>query len=160
MAHRLDPAAKTSFGKVFVPARGSGVYLSTRPRVRRWLDRLGFVGFSSSVFTWGLVRGLQGVTLRLDLFVVLIVLVVVAALDPPVVALLPTASLAIPLAVVSSVAFTVRVHDAAIGAVDGIGWGWLFVPLVVPLYTLAAVKAVSEYPLSWNGEWYHVDKST
>lgn len=74
------------------------------------------------------------------------------------VALLPTAGLAIPLAVVSTVTLIVRMHDAAIGVVEGVGWGWLFVPLVLPLYRLVAVKAVSEYTFCWESEWYHVEK--
>ena len=48
--------------------------------------------------------------------------------------------------------------DARAGIVDTVGWRWLLVPLVFPLYSLAALKSLVEYLFSWDGEWYRVAK--
>jgi hypothetical protein len=32
--------------------------------------------------------------------------------------------------------------------------------LLLPVYSLSAIKAVFEYVVSWDGEWYHVTKDT
>jgi GT2 family glycosyltransferase len=66
--------------------------------------------------------------------------------------------LALPVATLASAALALRVHDARVGRLDGIGFGWLLAPAVLPLYGLVAVKATVEYPLSWGGEWYSVAK--
>ena len=56
------------------------------------------------------------------------------------------------------VSLAVRLLDARAGNVDGVGVGWLLVPVAIPLYSLAAIKGVVEYPTSWEGEWYRVSK--
>ncbi|MFB6142855.1 MAG: glycosyltransferase family 2 protein [Halorientalis sp.] len=63
-----------------------------------------------------------------------------------------------PVAAVVAVTGLVRVHDWRTGAVDGLGWAWLLVPLVFPLYSLTAIKAVVEYLSTWDGGWYRVEK--
>jgi cellulose synthase/poly-beta-1,6-N-acetylglucosamine synthase-like glycosyltransferase len=63
-----------------------------------------------------------------------------------------------PVTVAIGVALTLRSIDAWRGHVDGVGWTWLLVPLVFPIYSLAAIKAVIEYPFTWDGEWYRVEK--
>jgi cellulose synthase/poly-beta-1,6-N-acetylglucosamine synthase-like glycosyltransferase len=63
-----------------------------------------------------------------------------------------------PIAVAAGVALALRTIDAWRGHVDGVGWTWLLVPLVFPIYSLAAIKAVIEYPFTWDGEWYRVEK--
>ena len=57
-----------------------------------------------------------------------------------------------------AVALAVRLLDVRTGNVDGVGLGWLLVPFVIPLYSLAALKGFVEYPISWEGEWYRVSK--
>jgi cellulose synthase/poly-beta-1,6-N-acetylglucosamine synthase-like glycosyltransferase len=51
-----------------------------------------------------------------------------------------------------------RLLDVHVGVVDSIGFTWLLVPLTLPLYSLAAIKGIVEYPLSWQGEWFRVQK--
>ncbi|WP_336003190.1 glycosyltransferase [Halorientalis halophila] len=63
-----------------------------------------------------------------------------------------------PLLVVIGVTAAVRVHDWRSGAVDRLGWAWLVVPVIVPLYSLTAIKAVVEYCYGWDGDWYSVEK--
>jgi cellulose synthase/poly-beta-1,6-N-acetylglucosamine synthase-like glycosyltransferase len=53
---------------------------------------------------------------------------------------------------------TVRLHDWRSGAVDRLGWAWTVVPVVFPLYSLTAIKAVLEYVFAADTGWYHVRK--
>ena len=55
-------------------------------------------------------------------------------------------------------ALALRAYDARAGRLDGIGVGYLLMPAVLPLYSLAGIKAVVEYLLTWDGEWYSVAK--
>ncbi|MFB6150698.1 MAG: glycosyltransferase family 2 protein [Haloarculaceae archaeon] len=64
----------------------------------------------------------------------------------------------VPLVAVTLVTLLVRAADVALGVADDLGFVWLLAPLVFPLYSLAAIKAVLEYLFSWEGEWYHVVK--
>jgi len=64
----------------------------------------------------------------------------------------------LPVAVVVTASTLLRLHDWRTGAVDGLGWAWLVVPVVLPLYSLTAIKAVLEYVFSWDGSWYSVEK--
>jgi len=66
--------------------------------------------------------------------------------------------LALPVATLASAALALRLHDSRIGRLDGVGFGWLLAPAILPLYGLVAVRATVEYPLSWDGEWYSVAK--
>jgi len=57
-----------------------------------------------------------------------------------------------------AVTLATRLLDVRAGVVDRVGVGWLFVPLTLPLYSLAAIKGIVEYPISWEGEWFRVEK--
>ncbi|WP_227134699.1 glycosyltransferase [Halorubellus salinus] len=57
-------------------------------------------------------------------------------------------------------ALALRAYDARAGRLDGLGVGYLLMPAVLPLYSLAGIKAVVEYLLTWDGEWYSVAKGT
>jgi hypothetical protein len=64
----------------------------------------------------------------------------------------------LPAATLVGAALALRIYDAHAGRLDRIGIGYLFVPAVLPMYSLAGIKAVVEYALSWDGEWYSVAK--
>ncbi|WP_459191658.1 glycosyltransferase family 2 protein [Halosimplex sp. J119] len=51
-----------------------------------------------------------------------------------------------------------RLLDAHIGVVDGVGLTWLLMPFALPFFSLAAIKGIVEYPISWEGEWFRVEK--
>ncbi|MFB6073627.1 MAG: glycosyltransferase family 2 protein [Haloarculaceae archaeon] len=63
-----------------------------------------------------------------------------------------------PLLAAVLVTVAVGIVDRRRGAIDTISPLWLFVPVVLPLYSLAALKALIEYLTSWDGEWYRVSK--
>jgi len=67
-------------------------------------------------------------------------------------------ALAATFAVIWGVTLAARILDVRVGVVDGVGIGWLFAPAFLPLYSLAAIKGIVEYPLSWQGEWFRVEK--
>ncbi len=64
----------------------------------------------------------------------------------------------VPLAAIAGVTYLIHWLDHARGTVSRPGWTGLLVPLVLPVYSLAAVKAVFEYLFTWTGEWYRVSK--
>ena len=64
----------------------------------------------------------------------------------------------VPLAAIAGVTYLIHWLDHARGTVSRPGWPGLLVPLVLPVYSLAAVKAVFEYLFTWTGEWYRVSK--
>ena len=55
-------------------------------------------------------------------------------------------------------ALALRAYDTHAGRLDSIGVGYVVMPAVLPLYSLAGIKAIVEYLLSWDGEWYSVAK--
>jgi len=55
-------------------------------------------------------------------------------------------------------ALSLRLYDSAAGRLDDVGVGYVMMPAVLPLYSLAGIKAVVEYTVSWDGEWYSVTK--
>ena len=65
---------------------------------------------------------------------------------------------AVLLGSVWAVTLATRLLDVRAGVVDSVGFGWLVVPLTLPLYSLAAIKGMVEYPISWEGEWFRVEK--
>ncbi|MEF8886731.1 MAG: glycosyltransferase family 2 protein [Haloarculaceae archaeon] len=67
---------------------------------------------------------------------------------------------AVPLLVVAGVAYLVHWVDYRRGLVSRPGWTGLFTPLMLPVYSLSAIKAVFEYLFTWTGEWYSVTKET
>jgi hypothetical protein len=56
------------------------------------------------------------------------------------------------------VTLAARLLDVRAGVVDRVGVGWFFAPVFLPLYSLAAIKGIVEYPISWQGEWFRVRK--
>jgi cellulose synthase/poly-beta-1,6-N-acetylglucosamine synthase-like glycosyltransferase len=66
----------------------------------------------------------------------------------------------LPVAVIVAATASVRALDVRAGTVDHVGWEWLTVPAIFPLYSLTAIKAVIEYLVSWDGQWYSVEKGT
>ncbi|MFB6228731.1 MAG: glycosyltransferase family 2 protein [Halobacteriales archaeon] len=71
-----------------------------------------------------------------------------------------TSWIVLPAATLIASALAVRVYDAHFGRLDGIGVGYLMMPVVLPLYSLAGIKAFVEYVLTWDGEWYSVAKGS
>jgi hypothetical protein len=69
-----------------------------------------------------------------------------------------TSWIILPASTLIASALAVRVYDAHFGRLDGIGVGYLMMPIVLPLYSLAGIKAFVEYVLTWDGEWYSVSK--
>jgi cellulose synthase/poly-beta-1,6-N-acetylglucosamine synthase-like glycosyltransferase len=57
-------------------------------------------------------------------------------------------------------ALALRAYDARAGRLSGLGVGYLLMPAVLPLYSLAGIKAVVEYLFTWDGEWYSVAKGS
>jgi hypothetical protein len=64
----------------------------------------------------------------------------------------------VPLSVIIGVTLAVRAIDYKRGHVESLGWHWLIVPVIFPLYSLTAIKALLEYVVSWDGDWYSVSK--
>jgi cellulose synthase/poly-beta-1,6-N-acetylglucosamine synthase-like glycosyltransferase len=62
------------------------------------------------------------------------------------------------LAVVVAITLAVQIQDFAQGSIDVFGLTWLAIPLLFPLYSLVAIKAIVEYLFTWEGEWYSVSK--
>jgi len=67
-------------------------------------------------------------------------------------------SFLVPLAAIAGVTYLIHWLDHARGTVSRPSWPGLLVPLVLPVYSLAAVRAVFEYLFTWTGEWYQVSK--
>lgn len=65
----------------------------------------------------------------------------------------------LPVITVVGITGLIRCVDYSNGTVERVGWGWLLTPIIFPLYGLVATKALTEYVISWTGEWYHVDKT-
>jgi cellulose synthase/poly-beta-1,6-N-acetylglucosamine synthase-like glycosyltransferase len=63
-----------------------------------------------------------------------------------------------PLAAITLMTLVIHVHDYSRGLVSAPSWYWVLVPLLLPVYSLSALKAVFEYVFSWDGEWYRVSK--
>jgi glycosyltransferase involved in cell wall biosynthesis len=66
----------------------------------------------------------------------------------------------LPASTLIASALAVRLYDAQFGRLDGVGVGYLMMPVVLPLYSLAGIKAFVEYLLTWDGEWYSVAKGS
>ncbi|MFC7132842.1 glycosyltransferase [Salinibaculum sp. GCM10025337] len=63
-----------------------------------------------------------------------------------------------PMAAITGVTLAIHWHDYRRGLVSAPTYVWLLVPLLLPIYSLSAIKAVFEYVFSWSGEWYRVSK--
>lgn len=109
---------------------------SLRPRIR-------------SVLAFGVAAGtVLGNLLMLSLVSKVAILAVIGA----------GYALAVPLVTVAGIALAVRLYDLKHGQVTDVGIGWLLAPLVLPIYSLAGIKGIVEYCVSWDGEWYYVVK--
>ena len=64
----------------------------------------------------------------------------------------------LPVTTLAGTALAVRLHDVVYGRIESIGVGYLLLPAILPVYSLAGIKAVVEYLLTWEGEWYSVAK--
>jgi cellulose synthase/poly-beta-1,6-N-acetylglucosamine synthase-like glycosyltransferase len=64
----------------------------------------------------------------------------------------------LPVATLAGTALAVRLHDVVCGRLEAIGVGYLLLPAILPVYSLAGIKAVVEYLFTWDGEWYSVAK--
>jgi cellulose synthase/poly-beta-1,6-N-acetylglucosamine synthase-like glycosyltransferase len=53
----------------------------------------------------------------------------------------------------------VLVHDLREGHVETLTPSMALVPLIYPAFGLLVVRAAFAYALSWDGEWFEVDKS-
>lgn len=66
--------------------------------------------------------------------------------------------LCLPVATLAVAALAVRLPDITSGRLDHLGVGYLPLLVVLPAYSLAGIKTVVEYLLTWDGEWYSVAK--
>lgn len=64
----------------------------------------------------------------------------------------------LPASTLVGAALALRAYDASRCRLDGLGFGYVLMPVILPLYSLAGTKAFVEYALSWDGEWYSVSK--
>jgi cellulose synthase/poly-beta-1,6-N-acetylglucosamine synthase-like glycosyltransferase len=64
----------------------------------------------------------------------------------------------VPIVAVIVSTAAVHLHDYRTGAVRKLDRHLPAVPLLFPLYGLAALKAVIEYFVSWDGEWYAAER--
>lgn len=51
-----------------------------------------------------------------------------------------------------------RIMDYRKGNANTIGWEAILVPFTLPIFSLITIKAAIEYFISWDGEWFSVDK--
>lgn len=65
---------------------------------------------------------------------------------------------AMPLATLMIISLAYRTRDSLKGEVSGVGKYWMLSPLVYGLYGLIAIKGVTEFLFTWEGEWYHVSE--
>ncbi|MFC6907153.1 glycosyltransferase family 2 protein [Halalkalicoccus tibetensis] len=69
-----------------------------------------------------------------------------------------TESALLPFASIFGMIAAVWSHDAAEGRIGRPSWSIVFAPLVYLGHGVLTVKALFEYTLTWNGEWYRVVK--
>ncbi|WP_222920063.1 glycosyltransferase family 2 protein [Natrinema sp. SYSU A 869] len=50
-------------------------------------------------------------------------------------------------------------RDASDGRIDGLSWSVALAPLLYPAFGVLTLKSLLEYGLSWDGTWYHVEKT-
>ncbi len=66
--------------------------------------------------------------------------------------------LTLPVLALSAASLAIRAYDTHAGNLDTVDAGWMLTPLILPVYSLAGIKAAVEYVLTWDGEWYSVVK--
>jgi cellulose synthase/poly-beta-1,6-N-acetylglucosamine synthase-like glycosyltransferase len=64
----------------------------------------------------------------------------------------------LPLAAILGTIASAALVDYRNDDIDTISLAWLLTPLVYPFFGLLTIKSTLEYLLSWDGEWYHVEK--
>lgn len=65
----------------------------------------------------------------------------------------------IPFAVLVATIGLVAWQDRRNGRIDGLGWSVLLVPVLYPAFGVLTLRSLLEYGLSWDGSWYHVEKT-
>ncbi|WP_226481055.1 glycosyltransferase [Natrinema amylolyticum] len=50
-------------------------------------------------------------------------------------------------------------RDTSDGRIDGLSWSVVLAPLLYPAFGVLMLKSLLEYGLSWDGTWYHVEKT-
>ncbi|WP_436347476.1 glycosyltransferase [Natronorubrum sp. FCH18a] len=50
-------------------------------------------------------------------------------------------------------------RDARDGRIDDLRWSVVLAPLLYPAFGILTLKSLFEYGLSWDGSWYHVEKT-
>ncbi|WP_247730092.1 glycosyltransferase [Halovivax limisalsi] len=65
----------------------------------------------------------------------------------------------LPLLAVTATVVPVLINDWRQGHVPDLSWTVLLAPLIYPGFGLVTIRCVFEYFLSWDGEWYQVEKT-
>lgn len=64
----------------------------------------------------------------------------------------------VPLAVILGTVLAVAAVDYRNDDIEGLSPSWVVTPLVYPFFGLMTLKSLLEYVLTWDGEWYRVEK--
>lgn len=64
-----------------------------------------------------------------------------------------------PIVLISAISLSCRINDFRKNRVNNIGKGWVFTPLMFPLFSLATIKAFTEVIIQDRVIWYKVDKT-
>ena len=65
---------------------------------------------------------------------------------------------ALPIVVAIGLTIGFAYTDYTAGTISRIPPALVLVPLILPFYSLAALKAITEYVFTWQGDWYSVSK--
>ncbi|MCU4743870.1 glycosyltransferase family 2 protein [Natronoglomus mannanivorans] len=68
-------------------------------------------------------------------------------------------TLLVPGAIVLATIGAVAIRDARDDRIDGLSLSVVLVPMIYPAFGVLTLKSLLEYCLSWDGEWYHVQKT-
>jgi cellulose synthase/poly-beta-1,6-N-acetylglucosamine synthase-like glycosyltransferase len=101
------------------------------------------------ISVWRMLTSIIGSMFLVMLLAKLFILVI---LDAAVFYLLPIAGTAL-------VAASVGWADFRAGDIDGVVRIGLLAPLVYPVFGVVMLKSILEYGLTWDGAWYHVEKT-
>ncbi|QSW97983.1 glycosyltransferase [Haloterrigena alkaliphila] len=109
----------------------------------------GRVGYRGAISIGRMCSSLGGCLLTLALVSKLLFLFV---LDVESAILIPS------LALVATVGL-VAARDYRDGRIDGLSWSVALAPLCFPAFGVLTLRSFLEYGLSWDGSWYHVEKT-
>ncbi|NUB90940.1 glycosyltransferase family 2 protein [Haloterrigena sp. SYSU A121-1] len=109
----------------------------------------GRVGHRGAISIGRMCSSLFGSLFTLALVSKLLLLFV---LDVESAVLLPSAAL---VATIGLVAW----RDRRDGRIDGLAWSVALAPLCYPAFGVLTLRSLLEYGLSWDGSWYHVEKT-